>query len=61
MCDPAVVAEPSTLISPIPEVQIVPVFAGLASCFSTDRKKVKRLIVGTQTFKCVGFEVELGV
>ncbi len=61
MCDPAAVAKPSTLISPIPEVQIVPVFAGLASCFSTDQKKLKRLIVGTQTFKCVGFEVELGV
>jgi hypothetical protein len=28
--------------------------------FSTDQKKVKRLIVRTQTFKCVGFEVELG-
>jgi hypothetical protein len=61
MCDPAAVAKPLTPISLIPEVQIVPVFAGLASCFPTDQKTSKRLILGTQTFKCVGFEVELGV
>ena len=40
MCDPAV-AKPLTPISLIPEVRIVPVFAGLASCFSTDQKKLK--------------------